>query len=107
MSDINEICDAFFGSVAVTADGKFERRVGPIMEPNILDMVIRFLKKSPCNVEMFTLLKILATFKYNKNYKSAFGGTPLYIGNCCDEDTNVANQAIDFVYSTLKYQTIN
>jgi hypothetical protein len=110
MSDINEICDAFFGSIAVTADGQFERNVGPIMDPNVLDTVISFLKKSPCDVDLFRVLEILAKFKYNKNYISAFGGTPSYIGNCydrSDENTNIANQAIDYVYSTLKYQAIN
>lgn len=98
MSDINSICDALFGSIVVSANHQVERKVGPNLEPGELDTVVRFFKESPCDVGMFKILEILARFRYKKNYVSAFGGTPLYIS-----DADVANQAIDFVLSELKY----
>lgn len=98
MFDINSICDALYGSIVVTADGRVERRVGPNLEPEDLDLVIRYFKEAPGEVEIFKILGILARFRYKAAYVSAFGGKPTYIRN-----STVANQAVDFVLSELKF----
>ena len=103
---INYICDAFYGSIVVSANGLVERRNGPNMEPQVLETVIAYFKETPCDVPLIKILGILAQFKYNEKYESAFGGgggMPSYVADS-HKNIKIINQAIDYVYVTAKYE---
>ena len=101
---INSICDALYGSLVVSANGLVERRNNPNMEPQVLETVIAYFKETPCDVPLIKILGILARFKYNEKYESAFGGgMPSYVADS-HKNSKIINQAIDYVYVTAKYE---
>ena len=101
---INRICDALYGAFVVTENGCIERKQHPNFDEYTLGEIMQFFKQSPCNVPIIKILGILAPFKYNDNYESAIGGgKPSYVADSY-KNSKIINQAIDYVYVTVKYE---
>ena len=101
---INSICDALYGAFVVTENGGVERKQPPNLDEYTLGEIMHFFKQSSCNVPIIKILGILARFKYDEKYESAFGGgMPSYVADS-HKNSKIINQAIDYVYVTAKYE---